>query len=97
MGATVELVRGDGLALKKPTLVLITSLFTYWWQPVWDSVLSLAFKKMIKNISDEKIKHILIAFPSWEKIYEIESLVEKFKLLNIKRTKIEKQISLDNF
>ena len=38
MGATVELVRGDSLTLKKPDLVLITSLFTYWWQPVWDSV-----------------------------------------------------------
>ncbi len=38
MGATVGLVRGDGLTLKKPDLVLITSLFTYWWQPVWDSV-----------------------------------------------------------
>ena len=38
MGATVELVRGDGLTMKKPDLVLITSLFTYWWQPVWASV-----------------------------------------------------------
>ena len=38
MGATVELVRGESLTLKKPDLVIITSLFTYWWQPVWDSV-----------------------------------------------------------
>jgi len=38
MGATVELIRGEGMPLKKPDLVLISSLFTYWWQPVWASV-----------------------------------------------------------
>ena len=54
----------------------------------------LAFKNIIKNSIDDKLKLNLVAFPSWEKIYEIESLKEKFKLLNIK---IEKQISLDNF
>jgi len=37
-GATVELVRGNSYAKKKPDLVLITSLFTYWWQSVWTTV-----------------------------------------------------------
>jgi len=37
-GDTVELVRGAALPSKKPDLVLITSLFTYWWQQVWESV-----------------------------------------------------------
>jgi len=57
----------------------------------------LAFKEIIKNISDKKLKPCFVAFPSWEKTYEIDSLIEKFTLLNIKRTKIEKQISLDSF
>ncbi len=58
----------------------------------------LAFKNMIKNIGDEKLKHCLVAFPGWEKIFGLESLKEKFKSLNIKRNRImEKQISLDNF
>ena len=37
-GATVELVRGNSYAKKNPDLVLITSLFTYWWQSVWTTV-----------------------------------------------------------
>ena len=62
------------------------------------SVLSgFAFNKIIKDISDDKLKLCLVAFPSWEKIYEIVSLTEKFKLLNIKKIRFEKQISLDKF
>lgn len=38
MGATVELIRGNNVPEKRPNLVLITSLFTYWWEPVWKSV-----------------------------------------------------------
>jgi hypothetical protein len=47
LGNTVELVRGDALPLKKPELVLITSLFTYWWNPVWESVTK--FKNLYPN------------------------------------------------
>lgn len=58
----------------------------------------LAFKNLIKNIDNEKLKRCLVAFPGWEKIIELESLMEKFKSLNIKKNRIvEKQISLDNF
>ena len=46
-GHTVELVRGDALASIKPDLVLITTLFTYWWQPVWECVRK--YKKFFPN------------------------------------------------
>lgn len=37
-GATIELLRQGKLPVKKPDLVFITSLFTYWWRPVWETV-----------------------------------------------------------
>lgn len=38
LGATVELVKGDSFCINKPDIVHITSLFTYWWEPVWECV-----------------------------------------------------------
>ena len=46
-GNTVELLRGTALPSRKPDLILITSLFTYWWQPVWESVSR--YKKLFPN------------------------------------------------
>ena len=37
-GDTVELVRGNKCPNQKPDLIYITSLFTWAWKPVWDSV-----------------------------------------------------------
>ncbi len=37
-GASIELLRGKNIPQNPPDLILITSLFTYWWQPVWNSV-----------------------------------------------------------
>ncbi|MBD3214359.1 MAG: hypothetical protein GF311_17240 [Candidatus Lokiarchaeota archaeon] len=40
-------MRKSDLPKNKPNLVLITSLFTYWWQPVWKSVKK--YKKLYPN------------------------------------------------
>lgn len=37
-GATVELLREGKLPSKNPDIVFVTSLFTYWWQSVWNAV-----------------------------------------------------------
>lgn len=42
-GATIELLRGNKLPKKKPDLVFVTSLFTYWWQTVWKTVKTYRF------------------------------------------------------
>ena len=58
----------------------------------------IAFKDMIKELRNEKTKQILISFPGWENIYELDSFKEKLNRLNIKKKLIvEKQISLDDF
>lgn len=58
----------------------------------------LAFKNMIKDLDNSELKIMIIPFPGWEKIYELESISKKFNLLDIKnRMIVEKQISLDNF
>lgn len=36
--ATIELLRDGQLPAKKPDFIFITSLFTYWWKPVWETV-----------------------------------------------------------
>lgn len=57
-----------------------------------------AFNNIINTLKEEIPMEIIIPFPGWEKTYDLPNIVEIFKNHDIlKNTKIERQISLDNF
>lgn len=57
-----------------------------------------AFKGILSNQSVQTDKEIYIPFPGWEKLYQLPSLIEKLKNLDlIKNIKFDRQVSLDYF